>query len=186
MYSNSDHFGHKFPKRCKVAMVNEIIRGLMTVNDCVLAIFLLGVVWSDLMRRKVLNGWVIVFFSIGIGIGQVEFLVPFSVMLGIGFLLYLFGLLSAGDAKVMSMIVGYLGMEQGVEALAWGFGVGGIWALFLGICYYGFKEKIYHFFAYLRQMIQTKQLVPYEPEQLQQKETVPLAACFAVGVLISL
>lgn len=155
----------------------------MIVNYCTLAVFLVGVVWSDLMRRKVWNGWVLVFIAVGLGIRQTEFLVPFVMMLGVGFLLFLFGLLSAGDAKVISMIVGYLGMEQGIKSLVWGFGIGAIWALYLGIRYYDLKERIYHFFAYIRQMIQKKQLVPYEPQKSLREETIPLAACFAIGVI---
>jgi len=98
------------------------------------------------------------------------------------FCLFRAGLLSGGDGKLMALIAGYLGLNDGIIAIGIGMIVGVFWSL----CFHTHRRcipvRMNMLFAYIRQLILTgKTTAYYSPEYHRDGETIPLAACLAIG-----
>ena len=96
----------------------------------------------------------------------------------IGFPLFLFRMMGAGDVKLMAVIAVVIG---------YGFFIGAIWALFK-MCLSGiFWQRISYFIAYFRRLFLTKEKTPYYLAERDGDEVViPFAVCLFSGFLLFL
>lgn len=105
----------------------------------------------------------------------------------LGFPLFLFRMMGAGDVKLMAVIAAWLGWHDGVVAIGYGFFIGAIWALFK-MCLSGiFWQRISYFIAYFRRLFLTKEKTPYYLANRDGDEVVlPFAVCLFCGFLLFL
>ena len=113
------------------------------------------------------------------------FLASAAAAAGTTFFFFYFRMIGAGDCKLMALVCGYLGIRDGLFTVAAGFVIGAVWAL--GKLFFQNQApwRAAHFSAWLRQTLQTKQMIPYYSVKTDgYKATVPLAACMMGGFLI--
>ena len=105
----------------------------------------------------------------------------------IGFPLFLFRMMGAGDVKLMAVIAAWLGWHDGAVVVGYGFFIGAIWALFK-MCLSGiFCQRISYFIAYFRRLFLTKEKTPYYLAKRDGDEVViPFAVCLFSGFLLFL
>jgi len=123
-------------------------------------ILTVSTIW-DMYDRKIPNAFIIAgmmweLWSIGL-----SFLSPFLVVLTVGFILFHFGMMGAGDIKLMALVAGGLGCSRGLYCigLAWliGAGISLIKLINSKTLFFRFS----YFFSYFRRLFQTKKLTPY-------------------------
>ena len=105
----------------------------------------------------------------------------------LGFPLFLFRMMGAGDVKLMAVIAAWLGWHDGAVAIGYGFFIGAIWSLFK-MCLSGiFWQRISYFIAYFRRLFLTKEKTPYYLAKRDGDEAViPFAVCLFGGFLLFL
>lgn len=105
----------------------------------------------------------------------------------LGFPLFLFRMMGAGDVKLMAVIAAWLGWHDGVVVIGYGFLIGAFWAL-LKMCLSGiFWQRISYFIAYFRRLFLTKEKTPYYLANRDGDEVViPFAVCLFCGFLLFL
>lgn len=116
-----------------------------------------------------------------------DFLLSAAVILIPGFLLFRLRMMGAGDGKLMAVIAGYLGVWQGLQAIAAGLAVGAVWSFWImcrGKC---FRVRLKHLMDYSVMAVQTGQAEPYDSLEAPDGEgRIPLATCLAVGGVLYL
>lgn len=157
------------------------------VEVAVLCILLLGAAWTDLTCHQVKNKWFLWGFAVGVGLRGVTFLTVAILALVPVFLLFCLGLMGAGDGKMIVCIAGYLGLHNGFVAVGFGMAVGAVWSLVILLHHRSLMTRLKYLYAWFRQRFQTKTWIAYIPPAGEHgEETIPLAACLAVGTYLYL
>lgn len=157
------------------------------VKIFLLCIFLLGAGWTDLHCGKVSNRWIFVWTAAGVCACGPQFLAAAAVVLVPAYGLFHLRMMGAGDGKMMAVIAGYLGLEQGLRAIGAGLAVGALWSLYRFWCSRNLSDCLKNLAAYVGRSIQTGKTEAYQELSLDTCEnTIPLAACLAVGAYVYL
>lgn len=100
------------------------------------------------------------------------------------FVLFLCRMIGAGDIKMAALICGYLGLKTGMAAIFSGFFLGAVWSLLKLLITGSFTKRISYFLAYIRRLIQTKELTYYYvPSRDGYDGVIPLGLCLFLGTL---
>lgn len=142
---------------------------------------------SDFRYRKVYNGWLFMGMAAGVMVCGKDFLLPAGTVLLPVFLLYRLRLMGAGDAKLMALIAGYLGLDAGIWAIGAGLLTGAAWSLCRLLHDKDLRVRLKYLSAYFRRVFLTGMITAYEmPSREDGREQVPLATCLAVGTYLYL
>lgn len=121
------------------------------------------------------------------GIGLVRSLAGASVLLLTTFLLYVFTGTGAGDVKLAAAIGALLGMEQGLEALAYSFICAGATVLCWAVLTRGPLEVGEAFLRQLASALMPRRVGrPSETQVNMLRSPIPLAPFFAIGTMLVL
>lgn len=162
-------------------------RGEPVFRIVFLCVVLLGAGVSDFRYRKVYNGWLFMGMAAGVVFWGKDFLFPAAIMLFPVFLLYRLRLIGAGDAKLMALVAGYLGIDAGLEAIGAGLLAGAAWSLCRLLHDRGLRTRLTYLSVYFRRVFLTRMITAYEmPSREDGREQVPLATCLAVGTYLYL
>lgn len=155
-------------------------------NVC-LCIMMLGAAWTDLRRRKVLNGWLLIWAAVGGWCRGWQFFMDAGVMLLFVFWLFRFRLMGAGDGKLMLLTAGYLGFWEGLAAIWTGLFLGAVWSVWRFFKGGGFRARFSYLFAYFMRIAGGQGITAYEDfSEPDGRHRIPLAACLAAGVYLYL
>lgn len=95
--------------------------------------------------------------------------------------------MGAGDAKLMALIAGYLGLDAGIWAIGAGLLTGAAWSLCRLLHDKDLRVRLKYLSAYFRRVFLTGMITAYEmPSRKDGREQVPLATCLAVGTYLYL
>ena len=158
-----------------------------TVKTGILCAFLLGAGWTDLVWGKVYNLWLCLAALAGLALGGADFLTGALAMMIPAFLLFRFRLMGAGDGKITAVIIGYLGLEEGIQAIGGGLCVGAVWSLWRLYCDGSLTVRFRYPLEYVMCMLMERRILAYdELYAADGHHRIPLAACLAVGVCLYL
>lgn len=142
---------------------------------------------SDVRYRKVYNGWLFMGMAAGVVLWGRDFLLPAGIVLVPVFFLFRLRLMGAGDAKLMALMAGYLGIDAGLAAIGAGLFIGAMWSLCRLLHDRDFRVRLTYLSAYFRRVFLTGMITAYEmPSREDGREQVPLAACLAAGTYLYL
>lgn len=147
-------------------------------------VVLAGAAWSDITCGKVYNWWLLGGVAAGIVLRGWQFLPPAGVMLAVGFCLFRFRMMGAGDGKLMAVMAGYLGLGSGMRTIAAGLLLGAVWSLRCMWRGRSFRARLMYGSAYFMRVFLEKKIVAYDALSRSGKDDnhrIPLAACLAVG-----
>lgn len=162
-------------------------RGEFAFRIILLCLVLLVAGVSDFRYRKVYNGWLFMGMAAGVVFWGKDFLFPAGIVLIPVFLLYRLRLIGAGDAKLMALVAGYLGMDAGLEAIGAGLLTGAAWSLCRLLHDRDLRVRLTYLSVYFRRVFLTGMITAYEmPSREDGREQVPLATCLAVGTYLYL
>lgn len=162
-------------------------RGEFAFRTIILCGILLAAGVSDIRRRKVHNGLLFMGMAAGVIFWGKDFLAPAGIMLVLVFLLFRLRLMGAGDAKLMALIAGYLGLDAGLYAIGAGLLTGAAWSLCRLLHDKDLRVRLKYLTVYFGRVFLTGMITAYEmPSQEDGREQVPLAACLAVGTYLYL
>ncbi|MCD8083836.1 MAG: A24 family peptidase [Clostridiales bacterium] len=159
----------------------------MTGSRVLLCLFMAGAGLTDLRRGKVYNWWLAIGALAGIYFQGQDFFRPAGAALVMTYLLFLFRLLGAGDGKLIAVLVGWLGVWDGLCAVWTGLAVGGFWALGRILGGYHVGRRFRTLYAHVFGVLRTGRAEPYGVSDIREQDgRIPLAACMAVGTTIYL
>lgn len=142
---------------------------------------------SDFRYHKVYNHWLFMGMTAGVILCGKDFLLPAGIALVPVFFLHRLCLMGAGDAKLMALIAGYLGLEAGLLAIGAGFFIGAIWSLCRLLHDKDLRIRLMYLSAYFRRVFLTGMITAYKaPSRGDGREQIPLATCLAVGTYLYL
>lgn len=176
--------------------------------DCILLAVLACCAAWDVKEHRIPNqlvglgailglGWI--FVSAGAGREAVEqgfrwvlvlksaagFLGRMALMWVLCFPFFALRMTGAGDIKVMGLITAYLGMGNGIPAIAAGLCLGAVLALGKMLHQGSLCERFLYLSAYIRKMIQTREWEKYYcPKRDGYACVIPLGACYFAGALL--
>lgn len=109
---------------------------------------------------------------------------PMAAVILAFFVLFLCRMIGAGDIKMAALICGCLGLKTGMAAVFSGFLLGALWSLLKLLATGSFTKRISYFLAYIRRLIQTKELTYYYvPSRDGYDGVIPLGLCLFLGTL---
>lgn len=142
---------------------------------------------SDVRYRRVDNGWLFMGMTAGVVFWGKDFLLPAGAVLVPVFFLFCLRLMGAGDAKLMALMAGYLGIDAGLAAIGAGLVIGAAWSLCRLWHDRDLRIRLTYLSAYIRRVFLTGMITAYEmPSREDGREQVPLAACLAIGTYLYL
>jgi len=145
---------------------------------------------QDIKSRKVSNIWILAGAVSGIWFRGMEFLYGSLLVLVVSYWLYYVRMMGAADLKIMALICGYLGMKQGIRAIALGILVSAAGSLL----YLGFSgklnmiwQRLFYLIAWFRHTIQTKERTAYcQAGMAGEAISVPLGGYLCAGTMLYL
>lgn len=157
------------------------------ISTGLLCLILAGAAWTDIQEGKVRNRWLFAGVIGGILCRGWDFFPGAAAVLAGAFFLFRLRVMGAGDGKLMALIVGYLGMDSGLEAIFFGMAAGAIWSL----CRLWHDKSLKIFLTHLAVCFtlgfQLKSAEGYDKRVLKNpRRTIPLAPCMAAGTYLYL
>lgn len=149
-----------------------------------LCIFLLGAGWTDAADGKVRNIWIIGGMAPGMILNGRDFITAALVILIPSYLLFRMRVMGAGDGKLMALIAGYLGVDEGLKCIEAGMVIGAAWAILRLWQHRNNSEFFTYLTAGIRRIIHVRKenLTEYGAlSAIQKKHTIPLAVCLTAG-----
>lgn len=160
-----------------------------TIRVFLLCLFLFGAGWTDLTRGKVRNYWILSGAGIGILLNGSDFFLSALLILIPAYLLFCMGMMGAGDGKLMALIFGYLGAEDGLKAVGTGMLIGAAWSISRLYRDQSIYERYTYLTAYIRRVIHVREWKEVKYIDLsgeRGRHTIPLAVCLTVGTYVYL
>lgn len=148
----------------------------------VLCVFLAGAACTDLTEGRVSNLWIFGASLLGFWLRGAEFLMAAAVVFIPGFFLFHFRMMGAGDGKMMAVMAGFLGKEEGVYAIFLGLLIGAFWGLCRMWRDKSLRVRLKYLFVYGTVLLQGAEYVAYDRLSGEMgTHRIPLAACLAAG-----
>jgi len=145
---------------------------------------------QDIKSRKISNLWILAGAAAGIWFRGIYFLACATVVLAVSYWLYYFRLAGAADLKVMAVICGYLGLRQGLGAIASGIVLSAAGSLiYLGVSkkFKLIMKRLIYLMVWFRHMIQTKERIAYDQGgSAGEAITIPLGSYLCAGTMLYL
>lgn len=153
-----------------------------------------GAVLMDLKTEKIANGWILLFWLLGFWSNLTEyrtagisrFLTGAIVPLVCLFRLFYFGMLGAGDIKLLSVIGGFLGWASAVKCIVLSFVFGAILSIGILIVCGNIRQRLLKFTDYVKQyhmkILQREKRIP---DSYRKKEWGMESVHFTVPVLLA-
>ena len=110
------------------------------------------------------------------------FMIRLITVVILGFPIYRRGMIGAGDVKLAALFTAWLGVRDGLKALAIGFILGAVLALFKMLRHGSMVKRFLYLSAYIRHSFQSRMMeIYYDPSRDGREAVIPLGACFFVG-----
>lgn len=144
--------------------------------------FLAGAACTDLKAGRVSNLWLLGASLAGLCLKGMEFLEAAVIVLIPGFFLFYFRMMGAGDGKMMGVMAGFLGVEEGILAIFLGLLIGGLWGLCRMLRNKCFRVRLKRLFVYGAGVLRGMEYTAYDGLSGEMGfYRIPLAACLAAG-----
>ncbi|MCD8220613.1 MAG: hypothetical protein LUD07_00190 [Clostridiales bacterium] len=133
------------------------------------------------------NRWLVPGFLLGICLRGDAFFGPALSFFAVSYVLFRLRLAGGGDGKIAALLAGYLGVDAGLKAV----GAGMLTGIVCSLYYYrqekGFYIRLDLLAAWFWQMIHLRKITECGSLSVKNREnTIPLAACMAVGTYLYL
>lgn len=164
------------------------------MNSGLLLVTLLGGAWYDMREQRIPNWWCICGCMGGVCLTWILalpeekvwqallYLIRIGTVMAVWFPLFRLRMIGAGDIKLMALMAGYLGFLTGAYAVLYGFFIGAVLAFLKMLICRNLHQRLMYFFAYIRRLFLTNELVPYYQASRDGKEAViPLGVCLLGG-----
>ena len=145
----------------------------------------------DIRTAKVDNGWILFSMLVGLSgcIWKKGFAGIFSFAAGSAVplflcILFVFGMLGAGDIKLFCALGGVVGPGAILKCICISFFVGACTALALLIIHRNFCERILYFFNYIKTTVHTGKIIPYRKKNISAPENFHFTIPVFVSVLL--
>lgn len=159
-------------------------------------VILLGGAWYDMKEQRIPNWWCVLACICGLCLAwygapegeKVWRLVWYALRLlgvtALWFPLFRLRMIGAGDVKLMALMAGYLGLTTGAHVIGYGFLIGAVLAFLKMLIRRNLRQRLTYFFAYIRRLFLTKEVVPYYRASRDGKSVViPMGLCLFGGYL---
>lgn len=147
----------------------------------------------DLRYKKIPNKITLPFMVIGLVLnlclGGVSGLIDsaLAVLLSFaGILLFMFGIMGAGDIKLFMTVGSLLGLHMGIATILLSFLVGGVAGVIVLLLRKNGKRRFLFLYRYIFVTLGTRQIRPYEVIDKENDAYFSFGACIAVGCFIAM
>ncbi len=148
-------------------------------------ISILGVAsYTDLQNLKVYNICIILGLTVAFYFNSYKFFLYIFVSFALSFILYLTRMLAAGDVKLIVMIYGFLGFEQGSSLVLISFALASIYALYYLLSKKILFTRLMYFKNYISKSIKTGSIVRYCDMKKDVGLTMPMSPWFLLGFIV--
>ena len=164
---------------------------MQPVELAILSVTLLAASFTDITKRRVPNilvgtGFLSLFFVRTVfnieALG--DFMLGSIYPLALLSLLFIFGMMGAGDIKLLMVLGGMIGFPEVLDLCLWSFVAGGIVAVCKMVFVTGVKERLLYLLRYVRDTGRSGKIVPYRKPG-RRPENFPFAVpVFAAAVLV--
>ena len=145
----------------------------------------------DLRTAKVDNGWILFSMFLGLpvciwrkGMTGICFFTMGSVIPLFLIVLFIFGMIGAGDIKLFCALGGVMGPGAVLKCIFFSFLSGACIALLLMIINRNFCERILYFIKYVEKTASTGKIVPYRRKSISVPENFHFTVPVFVSVLL--
>lgn len=138
--------------------------------------------YMDVKYKKIFNPLIFIFLVLGTVSYRLDFILHFTIGILLFIIFYILGILGAGDVKLLALIIGYLGYEDGLCIIA----IGMIAAAIYGAYYFCSKKILYakliYFIDYVRFCIKNHKFQQYYMDK-DSVSIMPMAQYFLIGFI---
>lgn len=157
----------------------------------VLLFYVFGAMLMDLRRMRIDNRWIIFGWAAGLiyrlFIGGVSALPGFFLAcilpIALFWLLFICGMLGAGDIKLLSVICGVSGVTRGLYCIACAIASGALISCLLLLYHGNALERARYFFGYLQKAVRQRQIEVYRKPGMRA-ENMHFSVAIFISVLI--
>lgn len=155
---------------------------------------LAGSACCDMKEHRIPNWWMLAAFSCGLALAVLDapegrwgptavgYVLRVSVCMALLFPLFVLRMIGAGDIKLMAVMVGYMGMKEGLRIIAYGCFAGAVLALVKLLAQKNLRRRLNYLLAYFWRLFHTKEIVPYyRADRDGYGIVLPLAVCLLAG-----
>ena len=147
----------------------------------------------DLKYKRIPNKITLPFMAIGLilnlWLGGLDGLMDsiFAILVSFaGILLFMFGIMGAGDIKLFMAVGSLLGLRMGIATILLSFLVGGVVGVIVLLLRKNGKRRFMFLYRYICVTLGTRQVKPYEVIDKENDAYFSFGACIAAGCLIAM
>ena len=139
---------------------------------------------TDILWRKVPNTIILAYFTVGAFTLNFGFVLRFIISLFIFSILYHLRFFGAGDVKLFSLIIGFLGTYEGVNMTIIALVLAGTGALLYMICSNQLTIRITMLINYCMRVLATGKIEKYYEYKKSDKHLIPVSPYFLAGFIL--
>jgi peptidase A24A, prepilin type IV len=132
----------------------------MISSICVL-IMLIGATYTDIRYRKIFNIWLLFWLLIGVYLNRVNFIVLVCSSVLVLLIFHILRMIGAGDIKLIAIIIGYMGVGNGIKSVFTGLLLSAIYSLYLMYSKKILFSRLKYFSDYVMLSINSKTIFKY-------------------------
>ncbi len=156
----------------------------MQANEWICMIMLLGASYTDLRKYKIKNVWILLFLFLGVVFFRWDFLCSVLVVPIVLFPLYYVRVIGAGDLKLVSLMIGFLKMQNALKTIYIGLLFAGIYSFYKMFSGKLFFERVNYFIQYIKVTTVTGKIDKYHNLKTDKERiTIPMAPFLLMGFL---
>ncbi len=145
----------------------------------------------DIRAAKVDNGWILFSLILGLtgciwrkGIAGISYFAVGSIMPLFLIVLFIFGMMGAGDIKLFCALGGVMGLGAIWKCILFSFLAGACIAVVLLVFNHNFCERILYFIKYAENTVSTGKITPYRSKDISAPENFHFTIPVFVSVLL--
>ena len=139
---------------------------------------------TDILWKKVPNIIVLGYFLTGVCILHLEFVFRVFISIILFSILYRLRFFGAGDIKLFSLVIGFLGTYDGVNVTVIALVLAGIGSLVYMIFTNQLIERINKLTDYCMRVVSAGRLLRYHEYNLKDKYLIPISPYFLAGFIL--
>ena len=139
---------------------------------------------ADILWKKIPNILIFTYLIIGIYILGFNFALRFFGFVCILAFLYSIRFFGAGDVKMVSLLIGFLDIYDGMYVIMLSLIFAAIYALLYMTVTHQLFERLFRFFDYCVRTLKTGKPEKYINFNSENKALMPLAPCFLAGFIL--
>ena len=139
---------------------------------------------TDIFWRRIPNILILIYFGAGIFILHLDFLIRFIISLFIFSAFYRIRFFGAGDIKLFSLIIGFLGIYDGINMSVISLVLAGVGSLVYLIFSAQLITRFNILLNYCTRVLASGQVEKYSEYKLRDKHMIPVAPCFSAGFIL--